>query len=180
MAIIPERTSQTSLLAFMHKQMWQKPPYTQQWYGLMSLEITLTNIKRNNHHGVNTKRSSLLHYDSKLWSINFVLNNIKIKSTTVLESYKMVHTCTFNYVTMSIPNPKRNRCARPQLRTLIEIHIKGYHHRWILPLFGLQQDRRWCLCLPMIIVNSMYDLSLFTLLVADPFGQLFPWIHRGE
>ena len=35
----------------------------------------------------------------------------------------MVHTCTFNYVTMSIPNPKRNRCARPQLRTLIEIHI---------------------------------------------------------
>ncbi len=115
-----------------------KLPYTQQWYGSMSLEISLTNIKRNNHHGVNTKRSSLLHYDSKLWSINFVLNNIKIKSTTIFESYKMVCTCTFNYVTMSIPNPKRNRCARPQLRTLIDINIKGYHHRWILPLFGWQ------------------------------------------
>ncbi len=24
------------------------------------------------------------------------------------------------------------------------------------------------------------DLTLFTLLVADPFGHLFPWIHRGE
>ncbi len=32
----------------------------------------------------------------------------------------------------------------------------------------------------MIIVNSMYDLTLFTLPVADPFGHLFPWIHRGE
>ncbi len=32
----------------------------------------------------------------------------------------------------------------------------------------------------MIIVNSIYNLTLFTLLVADPFGQLFPWIHRGE
>ena len=74
--------------------------------------------KRNNHHVVHIKRSSLLHYDSKLWSINFVLNNIRIKSTTVFERYKMVRTCTFNYVTMSIPNPKRNKCARPQLRTL--------------------------------------------------------------
>ena len=93
---------------------------------------THKHTKRNNHHVVNTKRSSLLHFDSKLWSINFVLNNIKIKSTTVFERYKMVYTCTFNYVTMSIPNPKRNRCARPQLRTLIDINIKGYQHRWIL------------------------------------------------
>ena len=32
----------------------------------------------------------------------------------------------------------------------------------------------------MVVVNSMYDLTSFNLLVADPFGQLFPWIHRGE
>ena len=56
MAIIPERTSQTSLLAFMHEQMWQKLPYTQQWYGLMSLEITLTNIQKETTIMLSTSR----------------------------------------------------------------------------------------------------------------------------
>ena len=32
----------------------------------------------------------------------------------------------------------------------------------------------------MIIINSMYDLTLFTLPVAHPSGHLFPWIHRGK
>ncbi len=30
------------------------------------------------------------------------------------------------------------------------------------------------------LVIIIYDLTLFTLPVADPFGHLFPWIHRGE
>ena len=40
----------------MHEQMWQKLPYTQQWYGLMSLEITLTNIQKETTIMLSTSR----------------------------------------------------------------------------------------------------------------------------
>ena len=56
MAIIPERTNQTSLLAIMHEQMRQKLPYTQKWYGLLSLEITLTNIQKETTIMLSTPR----------------------------------------------------------------------------------------------------------------------------
>ena len=58
MTIIPERRSQTYLLAFMHKQMWQKLPYTQEWYGLISLEITLTKIKEETTIMLSTPREA--------------------------------------------------------------------------------------------------------------------------
>lgn len=59
-------------------------------------------------------------------------------------------------------------------------NTKGYHKQWIRTLHGTKRHRRWCLDLPMIIVNTLSMTWHCSLAGSWPFGQLFPWIHRGD
>ena len=82
-------------------------------YSLISLEKLPKNKKENNHYVVNIKRSSLLHDGFKKCEISiWILKNTMITTNELsLTKYKMVHTCIFNYVALSLPTLKSFKCV---------------------------------------------------------------------
>ncbi len=108
MTIIPKSTI-TRFCWHLCKQILHKQPCTWQWYSLISLQHLQTNKKTT------IMLSTLIeNHLSKMLSNCEVsicsLTNINIIINVFCKRYNMACTCTFNFVTVSLPPPKSYKC----------------------------------------------------------------------
>ena len=96
----------------------------------------------------------------------------KIIVNHYLSTYTKVRTCTFSYVAVSLPPTKRVIHVQASFKDPCYKVQKDFINNESILFMIQKRYRRCCLDLPMIIVkHKLYDLTLFTLPVADPSGN---------